>query len=499
MMSHTPVIKMWRAGQYLHLSPAVRGLERYVCAGRHQPLDDPDHGLRVEKWPYPLVWEQKARGGRLHFSQCFAGLEPLVRECLEEAGCRVVMVGKWPSELPPPMSDNLDDFEAVDTPALELVRRHDRGLIGYDPGHVRPAVLIAQVARAWPRLKLVVVATRVNDARQMRDELSQGLGKVALFTGQHNPARGSRVVVATYSCLGVGAIGIEHRDVYIATNPSEIFATTYDCGFEGLRHLERGRAYGLLADDVVVAPFQRSLMTALFGFERVHVPRHGHHDLPVDVAFSRVGGGQRPPDSRDDLVILRQGVWQHPLRNRRVAALFTALGAKDETPLRERFPDVAGQVRGRPGGRVGLLVEGVEHGLALARLLPGVPLVTGPDVWKEGLSPGQVQLLKAGKKAKDRGRAIVTSTGLAHAGRFDVLVRADGGTGLPPLPQAQRAVANGDDTRLLLVDCDDRHHPVLRQRSRQRRDAYAGAGWNLLGQAAPDFLSRLMATWPGVG
>jgi hypothetical protein len=39
----------------------------------------------------------------------------------------------------------------------------------------------------------------------------------------------------------------------------------------------------------------------------------------------------------------------------------------------------------------------------------------------------------------------------------------------------------GDDivqsSRLLLIDLDDRHHPLLRRWSRQRRGLYAQRGW----------------------
>jgi hypothetical protein len=37
---------------------------------------------------------------------------------------------------------------------------------------------------------------------------------------------------------------------------------------------------------------------------------------------------------------------------------------------------------------------------------------------------------------------------------------------------------------LVLIDCDDRHHPLLRRRSRSRRAAYAERGWYLPGTDA---------------
>jgi hypothetical protein len=271
----------------------------------------------------------------------------------------------------------------------------------------------------------------------------------------------------------------------------------YEAPLDGIKRLRRARMYGLLSDSAFVAPWQRSWMTALFGLQEVHVPRHGHHDLAVDVVFSKFYGGERSRKHRG-VDLLRQGVWAHHLRNRRVAALFRALADEDGDTLEQKFADVARRVEGRLGGRVGLLVEGVEHASALARLLPGVAVIAGSDVWTEGLSDGQVKLLKPAKKSKNRNCAIVTATGLAHTKRFDVLVRADGGVGLPALPEAHRVIANEDDGRMLLIDFTDEHHPALAWRSRQRRNTYSAAGWSILGRSAAGAMDRFVAQRPEV-
>jgi hypothetical protein len=58
----------------------------------------------------------------------------------------------------------------------------------------------------------------------------------------------------------------------------------------------------------------------------------------------------------------------------------------------------------------------------------------------------------------------------------DVIVRADGGTGLPPIAPRQ-LIARPDAPPLALIDLDDRHHPVPRRNARARRNAYATRGW----------------------
>jgi len=320
---------------------------------------------------------------------------------------------------------------------------------------------------------------------------------VSLFSGQHNPGQAERVVVTTYNRLGAGAIAPERRDIYLAASPAELFANYQDAGIEGLKHLDRARCYGLLATGTPLAPQQRALLLALFGTEAVHVPQHGHHPLPVDVAFTRLEGGQRPPHHRADFLLKRLGLWQHHLRNRRLARLFELLASRarrERWLVTHQFAELYSHVRERMGGRVGLLVEGLEHGLALAELLPCVPLVAGAATWTEGLSGEQLQALKLAKgPRKTTAPVIVTYSGLKDAGTFDILVRADGGTGLPPLPVPWLAVPNGHDRRLLLVDADDRHHPVLRRWSRERRLAYRAAGWTVAGEPRPSPLDQLLA------
>jgi len=112
--------------------------------------------------------------------------------------------------------------------------------------------------------------------------------------------------------------------------------------------------------------------------------------------------------------------------------------------------------------RLLVLVENVEHALALARQLPGWTLLTGQDVCSSGLGKKDRQLLQAGKKTWPTLRAVlVTATALQHAdlGGFDVVLRADGGTRPAPLPACPSLPSGRPVRPLLLVDLDDR--PVL--------------------------------------
>jgi hypothetical protein len=193
-----------------------------------------------------------------------------------------------------------------------------------------------------------------------------------------------------------------------------------------------------------------------------------------------VGGPSLPP-GLEALDVKRRGVWRHPLRNRRVARLGRLLRAGDDERLRHQFPAVAQALDGTAAAGAYILVENLEHGLALARGLPGWPLIAGPSPTTNGFSAADVEILLAGETARRQRPpfAIVTAAGMQTLVKPapGVVIRADGGVGLPALGAVDLLMpATHPGRRMLLVDFDDRHHPVLRRKSRRRREAYARRG-----------------------
>src|SRR5262249_12241645 len=129
-----------------------------------------------------------------------------------------------------------------------------------------------------------------------------------------------------------------------------------------------------------------------------------------------------------------------------------------------------------------VLAANLEHALVLAERLPGWQLIVGAHANEDGLTPKQLQLLHEPLDPFPVGplHKIVTPADLAEIdlSQIDVLIRADGGVGLPALSMAQLAVPDQDDVRpLLLIDLVDRHHRELYRHSRQRQEAYAERAW----------------------
>jgi hypothetical protein len=438
----------------------------------------PGGGLRVAAAPVCLSRERPGADGP---ALCLpAGLGPAVRETLRRAGCRVEDRGQAPPPLPPPDLTRRGWFGAVDRTLLDAVRHHDRGLVRYGPG-VDPALLIAEVALAWPGLTVTVPVARRADARGLGRSLRALLPDVSVVTGQGCPAEVGRVVVATFAGLGNTAryrlpgyrmFDISWTDIVIALDALE---ATSRVARGCLGHAARARVYGLLPLDARPSPLQGDLLRALFGFQEALLPRHGYRERSVVVLRHKVRGGMPLPPGLAGVALLRRGVWQHAVRNRQAARIAAACAAgAAQAVLGPAAADA-------PPGAV-VLAANAEHALALAARLPEEDwlLIASSDAHEAGLTADQVRLLNrpVGPFQPTAVRTITTPAVLPNLDRPGVLVRADGGVGLPALAPEQLVERDdGPVWPLLLVDFDDRGHPQLRRRARLRWQAYLERGW----------------------
>jgi hypothetical protein len=463
----------------VQVEPACAEARRALRVAVHVPHQVPGDRLRVFAAPVSLSREQPWLGGP---ALCLdAGLGPVAREALRRAGYRIEYRGQAPPPLPPPDAARLEGLGTLDRALLDAVRSHERALLRYGPG-VDLARLVGQVARAWPDLTVTVLAARRADAWRLGRALRALLPDVSVVTGQGGPAEVGRVVVATYTGLGHSAryrlpgyrvFDVSWLQIIIVLDALE---ATSQVAWRWLHRAERARTYGLLPLGARPSPLEADLLRALFGFQEAALPRHGHRERPVQVLRHPIMGGMRLLPGLAGVPRQRRGFWQDAMRNRQVARLAAAFasGTAHEV-LGTAAADAA------PGAVV--LAANAEHALALAVRLPDDWLLfAGPDVYEEGLTPDQVRLLhrpttpfRAGPLYAVATPAVLPHLDLPWAG---VLVRADGGVGLPPLAPAQLIEPDDGPARpLLLVDFDNRHHPLLRRRAALRRQAYAERGW----------------------
>ena len=283
-------VQVRRSGLFVEIAPPVPGIIETFLSPSHV-FDAQD--VRVVVAPRIMFWGQPGKCGQKPYLQGFAGLEPLLVDWLTRQGYHPELTGKRPEDLCVPDDECLEEaFDEIDRGMLEFVRHEDRGLIRFDAKHVRPSRLIAQIAKAWPKQRILVVVTRRQDAQQLRREIQNQLGVVALFAGS-SPRRSTRVTVATPTYVHVGAIQVEKRTMVISCNPGELFSSSQLSPLEGLKEARRIRLFGLLPTATRLPPYLRSWVSALFGLREVVVPKHGFIPREINVAFVNIEGCPR--------------------------------------------------------------------------------------------------------------------------------------------------------------------------------------------------------------
>lgn len=221
-----------------------------------------------------------------------------------------------------------------------------------------------------------------------------------------------QVVIGTAIGLSHDAVEFNKRDIVIV--PKATDAHQYYAQLALTTVSPRFRLFAMLPTDRTLAPYERDWVTATFGFDEVTIPRHGYVPRPVRVVFARIANGLPPPSDVSLLELKRIAIGQHPIRNRLIARVAKVMRAANYSWLREHVPGTVPIIEGGLTGRVAVLVENIDHSLALAERLRDWPLVTGDDVIQHGLSGTQRRVL-AERQAQPNGTGpcIATVAGLA--------------------------------------------------------------------------------------
>jgi len=477
MKTTRKTVTLWRWGHNLLVKPPVPALAEHLATRCHVAVPDDRHGIRIVEQRTPLTWERRWRDQRMMAT--YAGLEAKAVQVLEGLGYTIKVCGGGPDSFPPPQPA-AGGGAWVDQAMLEFMQSHERGVIRYRPGRVNIAKLVAQVTNCFPEEKILVVATRRNDVWRLQRDLER-LDVPAGWAVPETSVRGKTVVICTYLGLGMGAASAERRTLVLYLNPAEARRWI---GQEGLAHIGRARLFGLLPIGAALPRSDEDFVAAVFGQDSIAICEHGRVSRPVDVVLLPARLSRNSPSLIDHVAVRRTEVWHHPVRNRRIAALARLLAKEDPRRL-DTLPRPAATVAwDHLGGRIVVLAENIEQGLTLARHLPKWPLLVAETVESAGLSKhDRARLTVAGSEPRTLlCHAIVTVAALPQVGWFDILVRADAGIDAPSLGDLHgRGDFGMEDDRLLIVDLDDRHHPLAQRWTKSRKAAYAGQGWNVIG------------------
>ncbi len=492
----TPVVVVDRIGQELLVEPRYDEALAPLRTVRHALSRGEGSGRRVEAVTESLgTVDRHPSGPRTYYP---AGLDPVIDHLLNRAGNQVTRTGDRAVILPAPETPEGRDLGPVDAALLNFVHRHERGLVRYDGRTVNPARLVAQLRLAYPEAGIAVAAGRREDLWAFGRCLKSIIPGATVADDRHAGPAGP-LVVSTFMGLGADGVDLPRRDVVVVLDAPEALGRYARLALPGA---PQARLYGLLDRSRRLAPFDSDRVLALFGPEEVVIPRHGCVERRVEVVTCRITGGPAGAAGDDVVAPKRSAVWLNPVRNRRLARLAGAVAQGDLGRIASESHALAARLVDGSESRVVVLVENVEHALALTERLPGWPIVTGPDVVTVGLSPRQVAALE---ERRWRGgdlpaRVVATLAGLDAAGLVepDVVIRADGGKDVPEALANCCITHNHRARLLLLVDPDDRHHPVLRRWARRRRESYLARGWAVgLSGVATDAIGRFLDSRPG--
>ncbi len=352
------------------------------------------------------------------------------------------------------------------------------GLIEYRDREVDPAWIVAQIALEWPDAEIIVIsATRAN-AERLAACLKRYLtgSQVGMAVSDAKSDRRRVTVVTPGESIQAGML---LADFVIALDAVEAVGQRQQ---QALLQPMKARTFGLMKIGERLSRYERDMITASFGFERLLIHRHGVTARPVTVVQIAVRGGERVAKNLNVPSTKLRAITQHGVRNRLICSIARAVESQNAEKLHSLVPWQGWSTLGRT--RTVILVESVDHAIQLAKRLPHWAVFAGEHVGHYGWS--NLDGLVTGESLRSVWRStrnvIVTFEGLRRAElqRVGVVIRADGLPGIPA-PLTEHSVSGNTKSPLLVVDLDDRnHHPLLRQWTQKRRDAVLDAGWTVI-------------------
>jgi len=450
-------------------------------------------GVRLQRGTRPLFTGRESRESRqLLFP---ASCESLVLQLLDVLGVAFLLKGTRSDALELPNAAE----RLVDLPMLNMIANNEHVVVKHDSRAVDVAWLIVQVCRAFPRLRIVILVKQVPEARRVADRL-RDLGVDVSLSTSATKTKPARVAVTTFASAGHETVGIWDRDLVVVHDVAEAMSEVGRLAIEAAHrdHPSAPRIVGFAKSAFTPSINQAAEMLTVYGPVEVLVPAHGavvrqveYMCLPVaGMNYTKVNAAQSSSTGEAKRVF----VWSNPVRNRLVAKIARGFAEGHVENVVGRFPEIAGHpLLGKPVGVLVVVENGVHAANLLHRHLGGWSTID-PDI---GIVPPSAP--RWGWPAGKPGPAVCTFDGLKalYVATYDVIVRADAGTGAVPL--SKNALVSGNSTLkpMLLLDFDDWRDPVLASHADKRRAAYAAAGWLPVGgDRQPRELRRFLAQHP---
>jgi hypothetical protein len=472
---------IWQRYQRLGLEPEVPGLGEFLLTRRARLVPRPD-GVGVEWQLQSLVspsTDTVSRIGSCDFPN--AGLHEVVDTALKRRGFAVRNEVAFMPRLSTPSSFNVRGKPSADHAILDAVQRRSHTLVRLHPG-VDRNWLIAQIALAYPSLKIAVACASHDQVKRISREL------LRCRVGHRRVPRGNRseildrVVVGTF--YGMADVQCEKRDVLIVPDARHsLSGLAKTCLMQAD---SRWRLVGMLAAEASVSREEHDQIITTFGVVAADVRRLGRETVLPSVLFvvhhhhaaERDEPVQHHPivHRRVDLEALRRLI-DCPIRNRRIGRLADqiARGAFAEIDGAWRGELIAASLAGRAPARTIILARSHRQAEAIhARL-------SRWQLFSDSLTSDTSDSIESTSPWPPAGFVI----SLSDLDGADVLLRngihvviwAGGGRRIPQFPNTWLTRSYGSNRRVLVIDVDDAGESAVVAFGRHRRRAYRHAEW----------------------
>ncbi len=387
--------------------------------------------------------------------------------------------------LPPPSQLRYRQGEA-----LASVFCHDGGVIEGATGYGK-TFLIRGVCQAYPETQIIVATARAEVAKSIYKRLKPFIpeDELGLMGAGGNKSR--RVTVSTLKSLG--KCNLSQCRLFMCDECHEAAAPTYA---PVIARINEARMFGFSASPEGRHDGKDLLVEAMFGPKIFVLPydEAQDHDVVAKINVHMVVVQGDKIDYTADVARQRHGLWRNSLRNRMIAAV--ASHPVETLLLTEELP-------AEP--QILILVDKVEHGLRIRKLLPDWTFVyagvsneqrenfvaAGLMSQGEGLSPQLRDDYREKFESGQLRRAIATgvwNTGVDFV-HLDILIRADGGSGEIGNTQLPGRLSRGELG--ILVDFMDSFDESFERRSKVRRRSYKNKKWDVRIHPWDDVVRRL--------
>lgn len=420
--------------------------------------------------------------------------EPPVIRAMALAGLAPVIRGLHRAEGIPFVET--DETERPVLPFREGEDTTDPALLSFMAGSVRygegvdPLSLVVQVCTAFDTAKIVVIVRRHRDLAALSGLLTRhGIVPATPEIGELRAIH-ERVIVTTLQRMGNVEIG--KADMVLVLDP--LHATWQDPltaplapdpnGPDGTvapkavglleRLIDAGKArvFGFLPSNRTLSPFETARAWQIYGGHELLIPRHG---AVVRKLVTAMIPSHTASMAKNGLQYIKNKLRMCHERNRRLARLARALQAGDGDALVRLLPSSKATDQVGVQQHVLVLVENLKQAHGIGKYLPGWPIVSGLGDDSTTVKGDDVEATRG---------VIATALGVEKltGDEYDVLVRADPGAGMPPLPVNWLVTEQHPARELLLVDARDTGHRLAALWSRRRHRCYRAAGWSFLGE-----------------